>query len=84
MSVLNPQRAVDDLKELRELTGNELGAQRVSFTDTWLKALNFFYAKLDEIGIPHRQDSAGNIWATLEGECPCVPVRVLQTTWSGS
>jgi N-carbamoyl-L-amino-acid hydrolase len=70
MVVLNPKRAVAALKELRELTGNESGAQRVSFTDTWLRALDFFYGKLDDIDIPHRQDSAGNIWATLNGKRP--------------
>ena len=70
MVVLNPKRAVAALKELRELTGNESGAQRVWFTDTWLRALDFFYGKLDDIDIPHRQDSAGNIWATLNGKRP--------------
>ena len=35
---LNPQRTIDELKELRALTGNEDGAQRVAWTDTWAKA----------------------------------------------
>jgi N-carbamoyl-L-amino-acid hydrolase len=70
MSVLNTKRAIADLKELRSLTGDESGAHRVAFTETWLKALSFFSTKLDEVGIPHRQDVAGNTWATIEGERP--------------
>ena len=30
---LDPQRTVAELKELRELTGDENGAQRVAWTD---------------------------------------------------
>jgi amidase, hydantoinase/carbamoylase family len=67
---LDTKRAVADLKELRSLTEDSSGAQRVAFTETWLKALDFFNHKLDELGIPHRQDVAGNTWATLEGERP--------------
>ena len=70
MPDLNPKRVVDNLKELHQLTGNAFGAQRVAFTDTWRKALHFFHQKLDEIHIPYRQDRAGNIWATLEGDRP--------------
>ena len=70
MAVLDPKRAIADLKELRSLTQDEAGAQRVAFTETWLKALAFFDRKLDEIGLLHRQDLAGNTWATLEGERP--------------
>jgi N-carbamoyl-L-amino-acid hydrolase len=70
MAFLDTKRAVADLKELRSLTQDESGAQRVAFTDTWIKALDFFNKKLDAIGIPHRQDAAGNTWATLEGERP--------------
>ncbi len=70
MAVLNPKRAVSDMKELRALTSNEMGNQRVAFTETWLKALDFFKKKLDELGLSYRQDAAGNLWATLEGERP--------------
>ncbi len=34
---LNPRRTIDELKELRALTGDENGAQRVAFTPTWAK-----------------------------------------------
>ena len=32
--MLNPQRTIDDLKQLGALTGDENEAQRVAFTDT--------------------------------------------------
>ena len=38
VSTLNPKRTVAELKELRALTDDENGAQRVAFTKTWLKA----------------------------------------------
>ena len=39
---LHPQRTIADLKELRAFTGDENGAQRVAWTDTWLKAREWF------------------------------------------
>ena len=38
---LDPARAVADLDALRELTGDENGAQRVAWTETWEKAREF-------------------------------------------
>ncbi|HET6450254.1 MAG TPA: hydantoinase/carbamoylase family amidase [Spirochaetia bacterium] len=70
MAELNPKRAVAEMKELRALTSNEMGNQRVAFTPTWIKALDFFKKKLDELGLSYRQDAAGNLWATLEGDRP--------------
>ncbi len=35
---LDPKRAIAELKELRQLTADDDGAQRVAWTDTWLKA----------------------------------------------
>ena len=35
---LDPSRTVAELKELRELTGDEDGAQRVAWTETWERA----------------------------------------------
>src|SRR5687768_14114506 len=35
---LNPKRPLAELKELRALTGDDNGAQRVAFTPTWTKA----------------------------------------------
>ena len=42
MAEIDAARAVANLKELRSLTGDELGAQRVAWTDTWVKARDWF------------------------------------------
>ena len=34
---INPKRTISELKELRALTGDANGAQRVAWTDTWLR-----------------------------------------------
>ena len=65
---LNPKRTVEELKELRALTGDENGAQRVAWTDTWLAAREWFARKLAELPVEHHYDAAGNNWATLAGE----------------
>jgi len=64
---LNPQRSIDELKELRALTSNENGAQRVAWTDTWLKAREWFASKLTGLPVEHHYDAAGNNWVTLPG-----------------
>ena len=64
---LNPKRTVAELKELRSLTGDENGAQRVAWTDTWLRAREWFAKKLAELPVEHHYDAAGNNWATLRG-----------------
>jgi N-carbamoyl-L-amino-acid hydrolase len=69
--MLNPQRTIAELKELRTLTGNSDGAQRVAFTPVWAAARTFLREKLS--GIPNlqiHQDPAGNLWATLPGQSP--------------
>ncbi len=66
--MINPQRTIDDLKELRALTANDRGAQRVAWTDTWLQARAWFKTKVTEIpGVQVSEDAAGNIWAVLPG-----------------
>src|SRR5271154_4398193 len=67
---LNPKRTIAELKELRALTGDENGAQRVAWTDTWLAARKWFAGKVKEIprsAIEQHWDAAGNNWATLPG-----------------
>src|SRR2546428_2168692 len=64
---LKPKRTVAELKELRALTGNEGGSQRVAFTDTWVKAREFMRRKLAELPVQVSADEAGNQWATLRG-----------------
>jgi beta-ureidopropionase / N-carbamoyl-L-amino-acid hydrolase len=64
---LNPQRTIAELKELRALTSNENGAQRVAWTDTWLQAREWFAKKLTGLPVEHHYDAAGNNWVTLPG-----------------
>ena len=62
-------RAVAGLKELRRRTGNEDGAQRVAWTDTWITARDWLADELDGIdGVTVDRDEAGNTWATAPGE----------------
>jgi N-carbamoyl-L-amino-acid hydrolase len=64
---LDPKRTVTELKELRALSGDENGAQRVAWTDTWLKAREWFASKVKALPIEHHYDAAGNNWVTLPG-----------------
>ena len=64
---LDPQRTVAELKELRALTGDENGAQRVAWTDTWLKSREWFQSKIKGLPVQHHYDAAGNSWTTLPG-----------------
>jgi N-carbamoyl-L-amino-acid hydrolase len=64
---LNPKRTVAELKELRALTGDDNGAQRVAWTDTWRKAREWFASKVKELRVEHHYDAAGNNWVTLQG-----------------
>ena len=69
MSSLDPKRTVAELKELRRLTGDAHGAQRMAFTPTWVTARGWLREKLAAIpGVELRTDAAGNFWATLRGE----------------
>ncbi len=65
---LESSRTVDELRELRELTGDEDGAQRVAWTDTWAAAKGWLSAKLAPTGAEEETDEAGNQWFTLPGE----------------
>ncbi|MBW8741785.1 MAG: Zn-dependent hydrolase [Acidobacteria bacterium] len=64
---LQPSRTVADLRELRELTGDENGAQRVAWTQTWAQARDWLRDKVAEIGAVETVDAAGNQWFTLAG-----------------
>jgi len=65
---LEPGRAVDELRELRELTGNDDGAQRVAWTDTWVTAKEWLSGKVTPTGAVEEIDEAGNQWFTLRGD----------------
>src|SRR6267142_6877014 len=65
---LEPKRTVAELEELRALTGDENGAQRVAWTDTWETAREWLRGKVAETGAEEEIDEAGNQWFTLRGD----------------
>src|SRR6267142_5743354 len=65
---LDPKRTVAELEELRELTGDENGAQRVAWTDTWEQARDWLRGKVEPTGAVEEIDEAGNQWFTLAGD----------------
>lgn len=66
---VDSRRAVEELKELAELTGGPDGARRVCWTEEWRKARQWLKAKLAEIdGVTVETDEAGNLWATAPGD----------------
>src|SRR5262245_44585054 len=64
---LDPSRTVSELRELQELTGDDNGAQRVAWTDTWERARDWLRGKVSETGAEETVDAAGNQWFTLPG-----------------
>jgi hydantoinase/carbamoylase family amidase len=64
---LDPSRTVAELRELRELTGDENGAQRVAWTETWARAREWLSGKLEGTGAREETDEAANQWFTLPG-----------------
>jgi beta-ureidopropionase / N-carbamoyl-L-amino-acid hydrolase len=64
---VDAQAAIGLLKELRTLTADENGAQRLAWSPMWLKARAWFQAKLRELPVEHHLDAAGNSWTTLRG-----------------
>jgi N-carbamoyl-L-amino-acid hydrolase len=64
---LQPDRTIVELEELRELTGDADGAQRVAWTETWERAREWLRGKLAGTGAEEEIDAAGNQWFTLRG-----------------
>jgi N-carbamoyl-L-amino-acid hydrolase len=65
---VNPQRTIDELKQLRALTGNADGEQRVAWTDNWVRGRDLLKETLSDLPVEIETDQAGNLWATLSGE----------------
>ncbi|WP_254063904.1 Zn-dependent hydrolase [Granulicella sp. S190] len=59
---------ISDLKELRALTGDTKGAQRLAWSAVWLEAREWFQGKLKGLPAEHHYDAAGSSWTTLRGE----------------
>ncbi len=64
---LDPKRTVAELRELQQLTGDENGAQRVAWTETWERARDWLREKVAGTGAEESVDAAGNQWFTLRG-----------------
>lgn len=56
------------LKELRSLTADQHGAQRVAWTETWREAQAWFAEQARGLPLESHRDAAGNCWFTLAGE----------------
>ena len=65
--MVDAKRVLANLEELRALTGDEQGAQRVAWSPVWLKAREWFAEKLKALPVEHHLDAAGNRWVTLAG-----------------
>jgi len=65
---VDARRTISELRELRELTADGHGAQRIAWSPTWLKARAWFQSKLAELPVEHHLDAAGNSWTTLQGD----------------
>jgi beta-ureidopropionase / N-carbamoyl-L-amino-acid hydrolase len=65
---LDPGRTVAELRELQELTGDDDGAQRVAWSDTWVRAREWLADKLLELPLELEEDEAANQWWTLRGD----------------
>src|SRR6476620_1605862 len=64
---LDPSRTVAELEELRALTGDANGAQRVAWTETWERGRAWLREQVSVTGAHYERDQAGNQWFTLPG-----------------
>ena len=67
MPALDPSRTIRELEELRSLTADERGAQRVAFTPAWSRARAWLRERFAGLPVETHDDAAGNLWATLPG-----------------
>ena len=67
MPALDPFRTIRELEELRSLTADERGAQRVAFTPAWSRARAWLRERFADLPVELHDDVAGNLWATLPG-----------------
>src|SRR4051812_43796829 len=66
--MVDPKRVLRDLNELRVLTSDELGAQRLAWSPVWLQARAWFAEKIKDLPLEDHYDATGNHWMTLQGE----------------
>ncbi len=58
------------LDDLRELTADNAGAQRLAWSPTWMEARRWFREQLRDLPVEQHHDAAGNSWITLPGASP--------------
>jgi N-carbamoyl-L-amino-acid hydrolase len=66
--MVDPKAVLRNLDELRALTADEQGAQRVAWSPIWQRARAWLEDKLAALPVEHHYDAAGNHWITLAGE----------------
>jgi N-carbamoyl-L-amino-acid hydrolase len=66
--MIDAKRVIAELEELKALTGDAHGAQRVAWGPVWLKAREWFAEKLAGLPVEHHLDAAGTRWVTLQGQ----------------
>jgi N-carbamoyl-L-amino-acid hydrolase len=65
---LDAAAVIADLDELATRSGGRFaGAKRLAWSSDWLAARAWLRAKLEAIGLPVTEDTAGNIWASVQG-----------------
>ena len=74
---IDAARVIADLRELAQRTGDERGAQRVAWGETWRAGRAFVAELLAELEIEPERDEAGNVWARLDGSDPGAPAIVV-------
>ena len=70
---LDPSRVVDRLRELRSLTGDDDGAQRVAWTETWTTGRAWLADSLSDLPLEVERDAAGNRLVHASRRRPTVP-----------
>ncbi len=66
--MIDSSAVLADLEQLRSLTADENGAQRLAWSPVWLRARAWFEEKLRGLPVEHHYDAAGNHWVTLPGD----------------
>jgi beta-ureidopropionase / N-carbamoyl-L-amino-acid hydrolase len=65
--MVDARAVIANLEELRSLTSDEHGAQRIAWSPVWLRARAWFEQKLAGLPVEHHYDAAANHWMTLPG-----------------
>jgi beta-ureidopropionase / N-carbamoyl-L-amino-acid hydrolase len=67
---VDPERVLADLDELAELTSDDGGAQRLTWSEPWQRARRWLVSKLEGLPVKIVEDEATNLWVTLPGRTP--------------